>query len=127
MTGCSELRITRAAKPEAAKPIRQALRAFLDALGFDPIVCDDILTAVGEAIVNAIEHAYDGSGTGDVEVFAHLNDGWLTVDVCDRGRFIERERRADRGFGMPIVRAIARAVSVDTSNGTAVHMLFDGP
>ena len=123
MTGKSELRIYRRANVNDARAIRQALRAFLNALDIEQSRCDDVITAVGETLVNAIEHGYNGSG-GEVELFARLEAQGLLVDVYDRGSFIERSARPDRGLGLKIVRAIARAVSIDTSDGTAISMQF---
>jgi anti-sigma regulatory factor (Ser/Thr protein kinase) len=126
MTGRSELRINRIARPEAARPIRHAMAAFLAASGrVDDDVSDDILTAVGEALANAVEHAYAGVEENDVELFARLeSNGTLAVDVFDRGTFIKREPQLNRGFGMRIVEAIAQAVTVDVNDGTHVRMIF---
>ncbi len=127
MTGCSELRLHRLAHPAAAKSLRHALAAFLAVLDIDSDLTEDVLTAVGEALVNVVEHAYGSEGPGELELFARIeDDAILSVDVYDRGRFIERDgRRPGRGFGLSIIHAIARAVSVDTEGGTHVHMLFD--
>jgi hypothetical protein len=59
---------------------------------------------------------------------AHLeSDRTLLVDVFDRGRFIERDERPGRGFGLRIVSAIAETVSLRTDGGTHVRMAFAGP
>lgn len=126
MTGRSELRLVRVAHRDAAKPVRHALMAFLAAVQLDRDMSDDILTAVGEALANAVEHAYDETDPGDVEMYARVEDEQtLAVDVYDRGSFIERDLRPGRGLGLRIVRAIARAVSIDTDGGTRVRMVFD--
>jgi anti-sigma regulatory factor (Ser/Thr protein kinase) len=129
MTGYSELRINRTARPEAASPIRHAVAAFLMAAGCtDTEARDDILTAVGEALANAVEHAYVGDGDNEVELFARLERGRaLAVDVFDRGTFIKREPRPGRGFGLRIVEAIAQEVTVNMDNGTHVRMIFNLP
>lgn len=129
MTGYSELRINRIARPEAARPIRHAMAAFLAASGrVDEDCSDDILTAVGEALANAVEHAYDGVEESSVELFARLDgDDTLAVDVFDQGTFIERPPRANRGFGLRIVQAIALEVTVNTDNGTHIRMVFRIP
>lgn len=127
MTGISELRLHCTAYPAAAKSLRHALAAFLSVLDVEPDLTEDVLTAVGEALVNVVEHAYGGDASGELELFARIeNDGILSVGIYDRGAFVEREApRPGRGFGLRIIRAIARAVSVDTEGGTHVHMLFD--
>jgi anti-sigma regulatory factor (Ser/Thr protein kinase) len=129
MTGHSELRINCIARREAARPIRHAVAAFLTASGkVDREVQDDILTAVGEALANAVEHAYEGVEESEIELFARLeSNDTLAVDVFDRGTFISRAARPNRGFGMRIVEAIAKAVTVDVDNGTHVRMIFTLP
>jgi anti-sigma regulatory factor (Ser/Thr protein kinase) len=126
MMGRSELRIARMARPEAARPIRHAVAAFLAASGrVDGNVSDDILTAVGEALANAVEHAYAGVPENIVEVCARLeDDDTVAVDVFDRGTFITRAPRPNRGFGLRIVEAIAQNVTVNTDGGTHVRMIF---
>lgn len=127
MTGGSELRINRDTRDRGTpKAIRQALGAFLTALRIESPLREDIIIAVGEAIANAVEHAYDTDDPGTVELHA-LTDAQntLLVDVYDRGAFIERNLREGRGLGLRIVRAIARAVSIDTEGGTRIRMVFD--
>ncbi len=126
MSRHSELRIFRPAHPNAARPLRHALKAFLDALDVEEGAIEDILMAVGEALANALEHAYAGVETGIVELHARLDDGEaLSVDVNDDGHFVEREARPERGFGLRIVRMVARSVAVEIDNGTRVCMIFD--
>jgi anti-sigma regulatory factor (Ser/Thr protein kinase) len=125
VTGHSELRINCRARPEVARPMRHAVAAFLEATGLvDEETSDDVLTAIGEALANAVEHAYEGGEENEVELFARLEDDALAIDVCDRGTFIERAPRPGRGFGLRIVKAIAEEVRVDTGNGTRVAMRF---
>jgi len=129
MMGYSELRLNCIARRDAARPMRHAVAAFLAASGkVDRESSDDILTAVGEALANAVEHAYAGVAENEVELRAHLQrDNTLAVDVFDRGTFIERGPRPGRGFGMRIVEAIAQSVTVNTDNGTHVRMIFAVP
>jgi anti-sigma regulatory factor (Ser/Thr protein kinase) len=129
MMGYSELRLNCVARRDVARPMRHAVAAFLAATGqVDRESSDDILTAVGEALANALEHAYEGVDENEVELFAHLGrDNTLAIDVYDRGTFIERAPRPGRGFGMRIVEAIAETVSVNVDNGTHVRMVFSVP
>jgi anti-sigma regulatory factor (Ser/Thr protein kinase) len=127
----SELRLHCVARPQRAKTLRHALGAFLTALDINAEIAVDVLTAVGEALANVIEHAYEDAGRalpGEIELVAQAGDppGTLCIDVFDRGRFIQPRVRPGRGFGLRIVRAIARDVSIDASDvGTHVRMLFD--
>ncbi len=125
MTG-SELRLRRLAERKAARELRRAFAAFLEAMGADPNRSGDIVVAVGEALANVVEHAYPPEGPGEVELAARLTDDrTLVVDVLDSGTFKGRERTPERGFGLKIAAAIARTLSVDTTRGTHVRMIFD--
>ncbi len=123
----SELRVFSPAKPGTAGPMRHALAAFLTVLEIDPDLSEDILMAVGEALANAVEHAYADATPGVVELYARVDpEELLSIDVADEGNFIEREEpRPGRGFGLRIVRTVARAVSVETDGGTRIHMIFN--
>jgi len=124
--GVAELRMTRTAARANVRPMRHALRSFLEALEVVPDTIDDILTAVGEVLANAVEHAYIDGAAGSVEFYARVEgDAALEVDVRDSGTYIERTARTGRGFGLRIARAIARSVSIDRSRGTHVHLSFD--
>ncbi len=126
VTGRSELRINReTGDPGTPKALRHALGAFLSALAIEPPLRDDIIIAVGEAVANAVEHAYHTRDSGTVELHATTDDeDTLRVDVFDRGAFIDRDLREGRGLGLRIVRAIARAVTIDTEGGTRIRMVF---
>jgi anti-sigma regulatory factor (Ser/Thr protein kinase) len=127
MTGRSELRLSRTAYTGVARDFRHALVTFMAAAGIGVDTSDDIQTAVGEALANAVEHAYFGHEPGAVELHASLSEdrAKLSVDVYDGGTFIEREPVAGRGYGLRIARAIVDSLSIDTRNGTHVHMVFD--
>jgi len=131
MTSTHELRITRMASATAPKSIRHALDAFLQTLMVGDDRRQDIVLAVGEALANAAEHAYESpEGRSENEVIelhatATPDGSRIAVEIRDSGRFIERAERTDRGFGFRIMRAIARDVAIDTGSGTRVRMTFE--
>lgn len=126
MTDVAELRMMRTASRANVRPMRHALRSFLEALELGPETVDDVLTAVGEVLANAVEHAYVDGASGSVEIYARADErAILKVDVRDTGTFIERTERAGRGFGLRIAHAIARNVEIDRSRGTRVRLTFD--
>lgn len=122
-----DLQLVRDAVPREAAPMRHALEALLAGRGIDEERRIDILTAVGEAIANAIEHAYRDSAPGHVELRVRIagQAGTVTIDVIDHGKFVKRQRQPHRGFGLGIIRAASQKVHIDTSAGTAVHLVFD--
>ena len=129
MNSASQLRLRCPAQSRCVAPIRHALRAFLEAIGLGGDCVDDVTTAAGEALANAVEHAYQGHAgpASYVELHARIDRGKLAVDVCDRGSFIERERLAGRGFGLHIIRAVTPQIRIDTALGTNVRMRFQLP
>jgi anti-sigma regulatory factor (Ser/Thr protein kinase) len=125
MEAC-ELRIEHKATRDCAMPLRHALGAFLQALDLESLFCADVLSVAGEALSNTLEHAYKGHALGTVELYAREeNAEKLLVAVRDHGTFIVHARNPERGFGFPIMHAIAGAVSIETGNGTRVQLLFD--
>jgi serine/threonine-protein kinase RsbW len=129
VTGPSELHLRCEASPDRARPLRHALGAFLEAVDVEGQYVDDVLTAVGEALANVVEHAYCQNGVSDaeMELLVRADDvSGLSVDVVDHGRFLEHPPRPHRGFGLRIVRAIASEVSIDSTElGTTVRMVFN--
>jgi serine phosphatase RsbU (regulator of sigma subunit)/anti-sigma regulatory factor (Ser/Thr protein kinase) len=105
---------TFSAVPMAVPLVRRSLQRFITRLGYDDDACFAILTAAGEAIANAVEHAYPGKpGTVRMQATAR-DDGVLTLVVEDDGRWKPAQRRDDRGRGLPLMRALMDAVEIRT-------------
>jgi anti-sigma regulatory factor (Ser/Thr protein kinase) len=121
----TEFSLEVAARAETAAPMRHALLAFLDALHVPECVRLDVVTAVGEAVANAVEHAYRDRPVGSIKISARLESASvLAVEVVDGGTFVEPRRRPGRGFGLRIVRSVSHAVNLDTQRGTTIRMRF---
>ncbi len=83
----------------------------------------DLLTAVGEAVANAVEHAYAKEVAGTVEVRAVTDQTQVTVTVADTGTWKPNRRRETRGHGIRIMRAIAERVELRVGREqTVVHL-----
>lgn len=99
--------------------------------GLDETRLCDVVLAVNEALANTAEFAYvdGGGGTVDLEAIRDPARRTLTVTVSDRGRWRETNplnRQRTRGRGIPLMRALADSVIIDTSGlGTRVCMRFD--
>jgi anti-sigma regulatory factor (Ser/Thr protein kinase) len=101
------------AVPMAVPIARRSLQRFLVGLGYDEEARFAILTAAGEAIANAVEHAYpDAPGT--VRLQAHVRDDALAIFVEDDGQWKPAQRREERGRGLPLMRALMDAVEIRT-------------
>ena len=114
------------AVPESARLVRVALERFADAHGLDADRRFALEVAVGEAVSNAIEHAY-GVKDGRFEVRAAERAGELEVIVGDRGTWRD-PREEGRGRGVPIMRALSHNLSIESNRGgTSVRMSFIAP
>jgi len=110
--------------PESARLIRAALEQFADTARLDADKRFALEVAVGEAVTNAIEHAY-GIGDGHVFVRAAEADGTVLIEVRDDGRW-RAPRNEGRGRGVPIMRALSTSFGIhSTEAGTVVRMSFD--
>ena len=119
------LRLELRAIDSTPSAMRHALSSFLTALKIPEDRRIDIVTASGEALANAVEHAYPESDVGGVELNAIMDrPDSIVVEVIDRGAYVEPKERSNRGFGLRIVRAVAESVEIDTAEGTAVRMTF---
>lgn len=113
-----DLRI--AADPAALVALRRAFRRWLSDLGFPRRVSDDVITAVGEACANAVEHAYGPMG-GWLHVLASCEADTIQVTVSDGGRW--RRRQSGRGRGSSLMRSMMDSVEIETSDaGTTVTL-----
>ncbi|SFJ38665.1 PAS domain S-box-containing protein [Amycolatopsis sacchari] len=112
------------AEPESLALMRAALREWCARSGLDPHLVQDVVVAVGEACTNSVEHAYPDSAR-EVGLSAKVDDGLLTVVVTDSGRWRipPPDNHVLRGRGLDLMRALASAVTVDTSeDGTTVTL-----
>jgi anti-sigma regulatory factor (Ser/Thr protein kinase) len=109
------------ATPGTLKPLRIAMRRWLGHIRADRQATADILTAVGEACSNAIEHAYGPFG-GTVTVHLSYRPPDVIAVVADTGRW-RAPRGTFRGRGITLMRALCDEVTIDRSDsGTRVRI-----
>lgn len=97
----------------ARSTIRRWLRDTLPAREID-----EILLAAGEALANALEH-----GRAPITMSVEWNDDWLLqLSVRDSGAWRVNAETPTRGLGIPIMMALMDSFSVDTRDGTAIHL-----
>jgi anti-sigma regulatory factor (Ser/Thr protein kinase)/putative methionine-R-sulfoxide reductase with GAF domain len=101
--------------------IRRVLQGWMNQHGIDERKHYAVIAASGEAVANAIEHAYGPTG-GTIELTAERDRQTLVVRVRDFGRW-RPPRGPDRGRGTPMIRALADGVELDRSDaGTTVEL-----
>ncbi|GBG37439.1 hypothetical protein NJB14197_00250 [Mycobacterium montefiorense] len=106
-------------------PSRDALRGWLAQAGIEPEQIQYVLTAVGEAVANAIEHGYRGQSAGTVSLRATAVVDSLHVTVIDSGTW-KTPRTApggNRGRGIILMRGLVEDITIrSTEAGTTVHL-----
>ena len=112
---------------------RRVIRDWAQAVRLSPTRLDRLLLAVGEALGNAVEHAYQGMRRGVVSIYLDLDaDGVLTGWVRDYGRWREPvvgpgETARHRGRGLSLIRGVMDQVEViHGRDGTTVRFTDAG-
>jgi anti-sigma regulatory factor (Ser/Thr protein kinase) len=101
--------------PFAVPMVRHALRRYAHRMRLDEDRTFALITAVGEAMANAVEHAYDGPA-GNVRVRVVHDGGVFVATIEDFGRWKPAEKHEERGRGLPLMRALADAVEIRTDH-----------
>lgn len=106
-------------------PSRDALRGWLVQAGIEPEQIQYVLTAVGEAVANAIEHGYHDQSAGTVSLRATAVVDSLHVTVIDNGTW-KTPRTApggNRGRGIILMRGLVEDIAIrSTEAGTTVRL-----
>jgi len=111
------------ASPELLHRVRRAIRVYAIRSGVPRERVEEVVFAVGEASLNAVEHAYRGE-PGLLRVRADRQDGRLIVRVRDDGAWREPMDRG-RGRGMRLMHQFADDVRVETGpDGTVVTLTW---
>jgi anti-sigma regulatory factor (Ser/Thr protein kinase) len=104
---------------------RTALRRFLAATPLGERRSFDAVVAAGEAVANAIEHAYDRRPNQSFVLRARYEEQTCTILVEDAGSWNEIEPLSTRGRGIAMMRELCDALAIDrTPAGTSVALEF---
>lgn len=109
------------AAPVSATIARRFVSRYARVAQLEPERTFDLVLAVGEAVANAVEHAYRGA-TGDFILRLSSGEGKIFGEVRDLGTWREGRPSPERGRGLSILRATTHLLEVSrTSRGTIVH------
>jgi serine/threonine-protein kinase RsbW len=125
-----EVRWTVMARPDQAGPLRRMVTAYAGDVGMPETRIHELALAVGEAIANAVVHAYRDRPRGMVDVRAGVRGGELFVAVCDQGcGLVPRPDSPGLGLGLALMAQIADTLRVRDRDegGTELHMTFALP
>jgi anti-sigma regulatory factor (Ser/Thr protein kinase) len=120
------LDLTLTALPENVSPARQYIRRYLDEIQIGDDQYQDVLTALGEALTNTVEHAYFGSYPGPFHVQASISNGdHLVVTVKDEGRWKQQTFSSERGHGTMLMQMLSEECKITCDEkGTVVRLSF---
>ncbi len=105
-------------------PSRAALRGWLTQAGVESGQIQDVLTATGEAVANAIEHGHRDRPEGTISLRATAVVDGLQVSVIDTGawKIPRRVASENRGRGIPLMRCLVQNLSIQSNKeGTTVQ------
>ena len=118
---------TFSAVPSAVPFIRLALRRYAGGAGIDDDTIFAMQTGIGEAVANAIEHAY-GDRVGLLHIDVTLTEKGVRATIEDFGCWRPPATTETRGRGFPIMRAVARDVEIQTrAESTKISLYFARP
>ena len=103
------------ALPMAVPLVRRSLDRFAERLGLDLDSRFSLLTATGEAMANAVEHAY-GVAPGLVRVQASLTDDQLLPGFLERDR-ARRLNRVTHGSDRTVANGVSRHLQSGARRG----------
>lgn len=113
------------AEVTSAALARTALRRFLATTTLGERRSFDAVVATGEAVANAIEHAYDRRPNQSFVVRARFEDEVCTILVEDTGTWSDVEPLISRGRGIAMMRELCDTLDIDrTPTGTYVALGF---
>lgn len=116
--GTIELRLP--AEPTSATIARRFVSRYARVAQLEPGRTFDLVLAVGEAVANAVEHAYRGA-RGEFVLRLDARDDKIFGEVEDLGTWYDRRPPAERGRGLAILRATTRHLELNRSKrGTTV-------
>jgi serine phosphatase RsbU (regulator of sigma subunit)/integral membrane sensor domain MASE1/anti-sigma regulatory factor (Ser/Thr protein kinase) len=105
------------------RSLRGDLRLWLEGNGVGSNAAAEIVLACGEALSNAVEHAYAGATAGEIELHASRDGDVLRFEIRDRGTWRPEDHLPHRGWGRSIMRALADQVdAASDESGTTVTM-----
>jgi len=117
-------------QPHLSRVVREAVSDFALTHGIAGDTLNHFLSALGEALANAIEHARSEK---PIEIEVRIGDGHIVGTVRDRGVGFATDPPADpilpdpqseRGRGLPIMRRCCEIFSIESTpgHGTSVRI-----
>jgi anti-sigma regulatory factor (Ser/Thr protein kinase) len=111
------------AVPVAAPIVRAMLGRFCDEHGIEEEQRFAVITAVGEAVANAVEHAYRAEQAGYLHVRPSVDAHAISIEIEDCGRWRPFQPREERGRGMILMYELMDKVRITSAQrGTNISL-----
>ena len=101
--------------PMTAPIVRAMVNRFCDQNKLSDDQRFALTSAIGEAVANAVEHAYRAEDNGSFEIRLSAEKDCIAVQVQDHGQWRSFERRDDRGRGMLLMHELMDRVRINSS------------
>jgi anti-sigma regulatory factor (Ser/Thr protein kinase) len=111
------------AVPLIAPIVRSFIHRFCDEQCVTNAQRFSLITAVGEAVANAVEHAYRGEPPGEVLIRTGADNNSISVDVEDHGRWRPFQRRDERGRGIVLMHELMDHVRITSAQNKTILTL----
>jgi serine phosphatase RsbU (regulator of sigma subunit)/anti-sigma regulatory factor (Ser/Thr protein kinase) len=115
--------MTLSAIPLAAPIVRSMLHRLCDQYEIDEERRFSIITAAGEAVANAVEHAYRDEEPGQVQVRFFVDATTVQIEIEDYGRWRPFQRREERGRGIVLMHELMDRVRIISEQSRTVISL----
>ena len=118
------------AVPQDLRRLRHDLTAWVRSVGVDAGRAQDIVLASYEALANVADHAYEGAGSGVVDLDASVHRDRIEVVIKDHGKWrtpvVDPRPVSVRGRGLTLLRASADRADISSGEaGTVVTLAWD--
>jgi len=111
------------ARTEELAPLRHDLRDWVAQHVDDPATVNAVLTTVGEACANAVDHAYTDHRDPLMRVEATTVGDEMILNVTDTGCWKPPIQDSERGRGIAMIEVLADRVTIDRrASGTSVTL-----
>jgi two-component sensor histidine kinase len=114
------------ANNESVNNVQRALGELSIAAGLLSTDAENMQLAVGEAVSNAVTHAFSGEGAGLIEVYGAVSPKGAEFTVRNDGAGLRGGHGpAGLGLGLPLMDSLASGLWIEWGrNGVTVHMSF---
>ena len=112
--------------PLVAPIARSFLHRFCDEYALSSAQRFSLITAVGEALANAVEHAYHGDIPGEVVLRTHADNDTVSIEIEDHGRWRPFQKRDERGRGIVLMHELMDHVRITSAqNKTVIRLVMN--